>query len=51
MPLLFLIKHDYLYSPLAVLDFRALRYGLDGFDDQKKTTLSALLKLPFSVNA
>jgi len=35
----------------SIVDFRVLRYGLDGFDDQKKQTLPALLKLPFSVNA
>jgi len=46
----FLLKRDYLYSPLAVLDFRALRYGLDGFDDQKKTTARAI-ETSLSVNA
>jgi sterol desaturase/sphingolipid hydroxylase (fatty acid hydroxylase superfamily) len=30
-------------------DFGALRYGLDGLDDQRKQTLPALLKLPFSI--
>src|SRR5215213_7900096 len=30
----------------STVDFRALRYGLDGFDDQKKETLPVLLKLP-----
>jgi sterol desaturase/sphingolipid hydroxylase (fatty acid hydroxylase superfamily) len=32
-------------------DFSTLRDGLNGFDEQKKQTLPALLKLPFSVNA
>ena len=31
----------------ATVDFNRLRYGLDGFDDHKKQTLPALLKLPF----
>ena len=31
----------------ATLEFNRLRYGLDGFDDRKKQTLPALLKLPF----
>ena len=31
----------------ATVDFSRLRYGLDGFDDRKKQTLPALLKLPF----
>lgn len=31
------------------IDFRGLRYGLDGLDDRRKQTLSALLKLPFSL--
>jgi sterol desaturase/sphingolipid hydroxylase (fatty acid hydroxylase superfamily) len=31
----------------ATVDFKRLRYGLDGFDDRKKQTLPALLKLPF----
>jgi sterol desaturase/sphingolipid hydroxylase (fatty acid hydroxylase superfamily) len=31
----------------ATVDFKRLRYGLDGFDDHKKQTLPALLKLPF----
>jgi sterol desaturase/sphingolipid hydroxylase (fatty acid hydroxylase superfamily) len=35
----------------STIDFRALRYGLDGFDDHKKQTATALLKLPFQVNA
>ena len=34
------------YTP--TVDFGRLRYGLDGFDDAKKQTLPALLKLPFS---
>jgi sterol desaturase/sphingolipid hydroxylase (fatty acid hydroxylase superfamily) len=32
------------------VNLRDVRYGLDGFDDQKKQTLPALLKLPFTVN-
>ncbi|HET9479178.1 MAG TPA: sterol desaturase family protein [Pyrinomonadaceae bacterium] len=32
------------------VNFGRVRYGLDGFDDRDKQTLSALLKLPFSVN-
>ena len=35
----------------STVDFSRLRYGLDGFDEVKKQTLPALLKLPFSVNA
>jgi len=35
----------------STIDFSRLRYGLDGFDEAKKQTLPALLKLPFSVNA
>ena len=31
----------------ATIDFAALRYGLDGFDDRRKQTFPALLKLPF----
>lgn len=31
----------------ATVDFSRLRYGLDGFDDGKKQTVPALLKLPF----
>jgi len=31
----------------ATVDFSRLRYGLDGFDDRKKPTVPALLKLPF----
>jgi sterol desaturase/sphingolipid hydroxylase (fatty acid hydroxylase superfamily) len=31
----------------ATVDFKRLRYGLDGFDDHKKQRLPALLKLPF----
>lgn len=31
----------------AEIDFRKLRYGLDGFDDKEKQTLKALLKMPF----
>lgn len=31
----------------AKVDFKRLRYGLDGFDDREKQTLPALLKLPF----
>ena len=31
----------------ATVDFSLLRYGLDGFDDRKKQTVPALLKLPF----
>ena len=31
----------------ATVDFSRLRYGLDGFDDRRKQTLPALLKLPF----
>ena len=31
----------------ATIDFRRLRYGLNGFDDCEKQTLPALLKLPF----
>jgi sterol desaturase/sphingolipid hydroxylase (fatty acid hydroxylase superfamily) len=34
----------------STIDFSRLRYGLDGFDEAKKQTLPALLKLPFSVN-
>ena len=33
------------YTP--EIDFRKLRYGLDGFDDKEKQTLIALLKMPF----
>jgi sterol desaturase/sphingolipid hydroxylase (fatty acid hydroxylase superfamily) len=33
------------YTP--EIDFRKLRYGLDGFDDKEKQTLKALLKMPF----
>jgi len=29
------------------IDFERLRYGLDGFDDRRKQTFHALLKLPF----
>jgi len=29
------------------VDFKQLRYGLDGFDDPKKQTVTALLTLPF----
>jgi sterol desaturase/sphingolipid hydroxylase (fatty acid hydroxylase superfamily) len=29
------------------VDFQRLRYGLDGFDDKAKHTLSGLLKMPF----
>jgi sterol desaturase/sphingolipid hydroxylase (fatty acid hydroxylase superfamily) len=36
------------YTP--AINFSTLRYGLDGFDEAKKQTLPALLKLPFSVN-
>jgi sterol desaturase/sphingolipid hydroxylase (fatty acid hydroxylase superfamily) len=35
----------------ASVDFRTLRYGLDGFDDRRQQTLPALLKLPFLVKA
>lgn len=31
----------------ATIDFECLRYGLDGFDDRRKQTFRALLKLPF----
>ena len=31
----------------ATIDFGLLRYGLDGFDDRKKQTFPALLKVPF----
>lgn len=31
----------------STIDFSRLRYGLDGFDEAKKQTLPALLKLPF----
>jgi sterol desaturase/sphingolipid hydroxylase (fatty acid hydroxylase superfamily) len=31
----------------ATIDFGRLRYGLDGFDDRRKQTFPALLKLPF----
>ncbi len=31
----------------ATIDFEGLRYGLDGFDDRRKQTFRALLKLPF----
>ena len=31
----------------ASIDFRRLRYGLDGFDDRMKQTFPVLLKLPF----
>lgn len=31
----------------STVDFSRLRYGLDGFDEAKKQTLPALLKLPF----
>jgi len=51
MPLLFSDQARLFVLAVGYARFRALRYGLDGFDDQKKTTLSALLKLPFSVNA
>ena len=34
------------YTP--TVDFGRLSYGLDGFDDAKKQSLPALLKLPFS---
>ena len=37
------------YTP--TMDLRALRYGLDGFDDDTKQTLRALLKLPLSRSA
>jgi sterol desaturase/sphingolipid hydroxylase (fatty acid hydroxylase superfamily) len=33
-------------SYTGTIDFRGLRYGLDGFDDRLKQTLPALLKLP-----
>ena len=33
------------YTP--TVDFKRLRYGLDGFDNREKQTLAALLKLPF----
>jgi sterol desaturase/sphingolipid hydroxylase (fatty acid hydroxylase superfamily) len=29
------------------VDFHRLRYGLDGFDDARKQTVTALLRLPF----
>jgi sterol desaturase/sphingolipid hydroxylase (fatty acid hydroxylase superfamily) len=35
----------------STVDFNRLRYGLDGFDERKRQTLPALLKLPFSVKA
>lgn len=31
----------------AAVDFRKLRYGLDGFDVEERQTLSGLLKMPF----
>jgi sterol desaturase/sphingolipid hydroxylase (fatty acid hydroxylase superfamily) len=31
----------------ADIDFRKLRYGLDGFDARERQTLRALLKMPF----
>jgi sterol desaturase/sphingolipid hydroxylase (fatty acid hydroxylase superfamily) len=31
----------------ASVDFRRLRYGLDGFDDRRQQTFTALLRLPF----
>ena len=31
----------------ATTDFRSLRYGLDGFDDAQRQTLTALLRTPF----
>jgi sterol desaturase/sphingolipid hydroxylase (fatty acid hydroxylase superfamily) len=31
----------------ARIDFRALHYGLDGFDDEAKQSLAGLLKMPF----
>jgi len=34
----------------SVIDFHELRYGLDGFDDKRKQTLRALLRMPFSIN-
>jgi len=36
------------YTPRA--DFRRLRYGLEGFDDARRQTLTALLKNPFLVS-
>jgi hypothetical protein len=33
------------------IDFCALRHGLPGFDDHEKQTDTALLKLPYSINA
>jgi sterol desaturase/sphingolipid hydroxylase (fatty acid hydroxylase superfamily) len=32
----------------AEIDFRKLRYGLDGFDAKERQTLRALLKMPFT---
>jgi sterol desaturase/sphingolipid hydroxylase (fatty acid hydroxylase superfamily) len=32
----------------STVDFRRLRYGLDGFDDRKRQTLAALLRMPFA---
>jgi sterol desaturase/sphingolipid hydroxylase (fatty acid hydroxylase superfamily) len=32
----------------AAIDFRRLRYGLDGFDAKERQTLPALLKMPFT---
>jgi sterol desaturase/sphingolipid hydroxylase (fatty acid hydroxylase superfamily) len=32
---------------IPAIDFERLRYGLDGFDDRRKQTFPALLKLPF----
>ncbi len=34
-----------------MIDFQALRYGLDGFDDARRQTLPALLVLPFQVKS
>ena len=31
----------------AEIDFRTLRYGLDGFDVKERQTLIGLLKMPF----
>lgn len=34
----------------ASVNFRELRYGLDGFDGRDKQALIGLLKMPFQIN-
>ena len=38
---------DRIFGTYTATDFSRLRYGLDGFDDRRKQTVPALLKVPF----